>query len=45
MPKMLVDQVEAKTKSSPLGYHSIAQFVSEAIRKQLLEMDRVGEKQ
>ena len=38
LPKVLVDQVEAKVNSSNLGYHSIAQFVSEAVRKQLREI-------
>ncbi|HLH85374.1 MAG TPA: ribbon-helix-helix domain-containing protein [Thermoplasmataceae archaeon] len=38
LPKVLVDQVEEKVNSSNLGYHSISQFVSEAIRRQLAEI-------
>ena len=41
LPKVLVDQVEERVNSSNLGYHSISQFVSEAIRRQLAEIGGV----
>ncbi len=37
LPKVLVDQVEERVDNSNMGYRSIAEFVSEAVRKQLDE--------
>lgn len=38
LPKVLVDLVEERVNSSNLGYHSISQYVSEAVRKQLTDI-------
>ena len=38
LPKVLVDQVEERVNSSNLGYYSISQYVSEAVRKQLMDI-------
>ena len=38
LPKVLVDLVEERVDSSNLGYHSISQYVAEAVRKQLMDI-------